>query len=213
MFAPVPSLLLPSFVLLASLIAQEAAAAEPPVISPFGRAAAVRRDALPGYVEMSHGEIIPGHVYLTRDARLKLHDEKVQRQREVPLRAVRQIQCAVKKEWMERQWRFKELTRAEKVYTGRSYPARQYVHTITLHDGRTLSGGLSAVVYVRPCSHAPSESGKYNTPPQPRRCILHKRDKGKIGEKLESLHYVKLIKLGEAALAEGRKKAAAQNSN
>ena len=203
---------LPTLLLAALLITGASLAAEPPVINPFGRAPASRDDAIAGYVEMSDGTLHPGHVFLTRDKRLKLHDEKQNRQLEIPLREVSQIECSVKKEWMEKEWKFRESANAEKMYTGRSYPARLYVHTITLHDGRKIAGGLSAVVYVRPLAYTPSEPGKYRTPPETRRFILHKRDKGRIGETLASLDYVKLIKLGDGALAEGRKKAALQRS-
>ena len=88
-------------------------------------------------------------IYLTRDKRLKIYDEQLQRQREVPLQAVKEIECKVKKEWMEKEWKFKETTSDEKIYTGRSYPAREYLHTITLRDGRTITGPLAAIVYVR----------------------------------------------------------------
>ena len=112
--------------------------------------AAQREDAVPGYVELSDGKICRGQVYLTRDAKLKIYDEKLQRQREVPLSAVKQIDCKVKKEWMEKEWKFKELAKDEKMFTGRTYPSREYVHTITLTDGRTITGELSAIVYVEP---------------------------------------------------------------
>ena len=88
-------------------------------------------------------------IYLTRDKRLKIYDDRLQRQREVPLQAVKQIECKVKKEWMEKEWKFKETTSDEKILTGRSYPAREYLHTITLGDGRTITGPMAAIVYVR----------------------------------------------------------------
>ena len=66
------------------------------------------------------------------------------------LGSVTQIDCAVKKEWMEREWKYKETTSDEKMYTGRSYPAREYLHTITLRDGRTITGPLAEIVYVQP---------------------------------------------------------------
>ena len=123
------------------------AAEEPPAINPFGPKSDAREDAVPGYIETSDGKITPGMLYLTRDMRLKINDQSIQRQREIPLRVVKQIDCAVKKEWMEREWRFKELASDEKLYTGRSYPAREYEHTITLRDGRTIRGPLAAIVY------------------------------------------------------------------
>jgi len=186
--------------------------AEPPAINPFGPPPP-REDALPGYVELSDGSVHPGHVHLTRDKRLKIYDQKLKRQREVPLGAVKQIECTVKRQWMEKQWKFKQLASDEKMYTGRMYPAREYLHTITLKDDRTITGPLSGIVYLRPYgAYAPGKPGAYRTPPGTERYLLRKRHKGRIGEKPESLVYVKLIKLGKDALAQGRQKAAEQRS-
>lgn len=136
----------------ALIVAWRAAASgdEPPALNPFGPTPATRDDALPGRVELSDGSVHAGMIHLTRDKRLQIYDQQAQRQREVPLQAVRRIECAVKWERLERQWKFKETTSDEKLYTGRSYPAREYVHTITLRDGRTISGPLAAIVYVEP---------------------------------------------------------------
>jgi hypothetical protein len=185
-----------------------AIAGEPPVINPFGPAPTQREDAVPGYVELSDGKICAGQVYLTRDARLKINDEKLQRQREVPLASVKQIDCTVKKEWMEKEWKFKELTKDEKMYTGRSYPSREYVHTITLADDRTITGELSAIVYVEPPNYSPAKPGEVRPEVKTEKFELHKRDKGEVGKKLESLVYVKSIKLGKDAYEEGLRKMA-----
>ena len=191
---------------------QSAGGADPPVIDPFGRKPPVREDAVPGYVETSDGAVHPGQIYLTRDKRLKIYDEKLKRQREIPLRVVKQIECRVKKEWIEKEWKFKEAAKAEKMYTGRTYPAREYLHVITLRDDRTITGPLSAIVYVRPSRAAADEPGRYPARVKPQRYLLHKRDKGKVGDELKSLVYVKVIRLGYDALAEGEKKAAEQRA-
>ncbi len=188
----------------AILSAAVISAGEPPAINPFGPAASQgqpeRDDAVPGCLELSDGSLHPGMIYLTRDKRLKIYDERRQRQREVPLRVVKRIDCKVKKEWMEKEWKFKETTSDEKILTGRSYPAREYLHTITLRGGRTITGPLSAIVYVRP---APQQ--------QAERFLLNKRNKGEVGTKLKSLVYVKRIKFGEDALQEGKKKKAGRH--
>ena len=171
-------------------------AADPPVINPFAARTTVRDDAVPGYVELSDGKIHYGMVHLTRDKRLKIFDKNIARQREVPLRVVVRIDCIVEKEWMEREWRFKELALDEKMYTGKQYPAREYLHEITLQDGRKIEGPLTALIYVQPGDKVKTE-----------RFMLHKRDKGKPGTKLKDLLYVKSIKLGQEALEEGRRKA------
>ncbi len=209
-FSVIPRRLVP-LTLLALLIAAmdlAALADEPPTINPFGPVKKERDDAVPGYLELSDGSVYPGDIYMTRDKRLKIYDESMQRQREIPLRVVKQIQCKVKKEWMEKEWKFKELALDEKMYTGRSYPSREYRYTITLRDGRTITGPLAEIVYVQPFAHSPQAPMSYRPDVKPQRFLLHKRDKGEVGTTLESLKYVKQIKLGEEALEEGKKKAA-----
>lgn len=166
---------------------------DPPEINPFGKKTVDRDDAIPGYVQMSDGTTVAGKVYLTRDHRLKVFDEKLKKHREVPLRVVKAIDAVILKEWDEREWRFKENANDEKVYTGRSYPAREYAHRLTLTDGRTVEGALAAIVYVAP------EGG------EPRRFLLHKRDKGDVDTKLKDLLYVRTIHLGPQALEEGKR--------
>jgi hypothetical protein len=179
------------------LIAAAAAVDDPPALNPFGNTAVERDDAVPGYLELSDGSIHPGRIYLTREAKLKISEETEKKFRDVPLKVVKRIDCVVEKEWVEREWRFKENANDEKVYTGRSYPSREYVHTITLNDGRTIRGPLQAIVYLQPEGEGA----------QPVRYLLHKRDKGNMGTDLKSLLYVRSVRLGEEALEEGKKKA------
>ncbi len=97
---------------------------------------------------------------MTRDKRLQVWDEQLQREREVPLGVVRQIECSVQKEWMEKEWRFAESASDAKVYTGRAYPAREYTHTVTLEDGRKLTGPLAEILYVQPLAASPDAAGR-----------------------------------------------------
>jgi hypothetical protein len=182
-------------------------AAEPPAINPFGPRPTQREDAVPGYLELSDGKVLCGTIYLTRDTRLKILDAKLNRQREIPLTAVRQIDCEVKREWMEKEWRFKELASDERLYTGRRYPSREYLHTIILRDGRKIKGPLSAIVYLVPDEDASPARQADRQASEPVRFMLHKREKGEAGEGLNSLVYVRSVKLGEDALKEGRDKA------
>jgi hypothetical protein len=200
--------------------ARGARAAEPEALNPFGAVKRDRDDAVAGYLEMSDGRVFVGNIYMTRDKRLKMEDSVRQiggsnapddnsdkRQREIPLRAVKQIEAKVEKEWMEKEWRFKELALDEKYYTGRVYPARKYIHTITLNDGRKLTGPLAEIIYVKPFREL-TAGARSDEDTEEIRFMLHKRDKGEPGTTLKALAYVKLIKLGDDAVAEGRKKAA-----
>jgi hypothetical protein len=183
-----------------------AVADEPATISPFGPVKHEREDAIPGYLEMSDGTVFPGNIYMTRDKRLKLAQEN-DRQREIPLRMVTQIECKVMKEWIEREWKFKELANDEKMYTGKSYPARVYQHTLTLKDGRTLTGELAEIFYVQPLADASNGPLGDTSRADPRRFMVNKRNKGENGKDLKSLKYVKVIKLGKEAYEEGLAKA------
>lgn len=212
MTGPIPRCLLPALggIALACMLARtsgQALSQEPPKLNPFGASTHQPQDAIFGYAELSDGTVLVGKIYLTRDKRLKIYDDQLQRQREVPLRAIRQIESTVKKEWMEKEWRFKEAALDEKVYTGRQYPSREYVHSITLQDGRTITGPLSEIVYVEPIADSP---GARPGQAAARRLLLSKRDKGEVGQSLQSLTYVRLIKLGDEALEEGKRKAALQ---
>lgn len=170
------------------------AAQEPPTIDPFGRKPAVRDDAVPGFIELSDGTILTGHIHATRDTRWKIYDRERQRQREVPWNRIRQIESQVEKEWMEREWRFRENANDQKVFTGRRYPARLHTHVITLDDGRTIRGDLSGVVYLQ---RPGEETLKF---------ALHKRAKGEIGEPLHCLVFVRTIRLGAEALEEAERR-------
>jgi hypothetical protein len=199
-----------------------ARAAEPPALNPFGAVRQDRDDAIPGYLEMSDGQIFVGSIYMTRDKRLKMEDSMRQvgggdgapddnsekRQREIPLKAVKQIEAKVEKEWVEKEWRFKELALDEKYYTGRTYPARKYVYTVTLKDDRKITAPVAEIFYVKPFRELTAGS-RTDDDTEPIRFMIHKRDKGEPGTTPKALTYVKLIKLGEDAVAEGKKKAAA----
>jgi hypothetical protein len=183
-------------------------AAEPPAMNPFGEVKTERDDAVPGYVEMSDGRILTGNIYMTRDKRVKIYDEKAERQRELPLKAIKSIECTVLEEWVEKEWRFKELALDEKLYTGRSYPSRKYTHTVKLNNGQKIDGELSEIIYIQPYALKPDQPLAERTEAEPIRLLLHKRDKGEPGTDLKSLKYVKLVRLGKEALEEGRAKAA-----
>ncbi len=192
---------LAELLVLLALPAAQGQQSEPPALNPSGSRAQredqKRDDAVPGFVELSDGKVHPGQVMLTRDARLKIFDEQQKKHREIPLKAIKRIDCTVLKEWVEEEWRFKENASDEKFFTGRTYPSREYTHKITLQNGQKIEGTLSGIVYVRADPAADAE-----------RYLLHKRDKGNPGTDLKSLVYVRSIQLGAKALEEGKRKAA-----
>jgi len=169
-------------------------AAEPPAMNPFGKTPSSQRDdAILGCIELSNGTKHSGLIYLTRDKRFQVYDKEMQREREIPIHVIKKIECTVKKEWLEKEWKFRETANDEKLYTGRSYPVREYVHTITLKDDRTVTGALSAIVYIEPPKYGPVRPEGGAGAVEPERFLLHKRDKGEMGDTLKSLVYVKRI--------------------
>lgn len=174
----------------------------PEALNPFDHKDKTREDAMPGYLEVSDGSVRAGMIYLTREHRLKIFDDKLERSRLVPLSAVERVDCKILKEWQEKEWRFKENANDEKVYTGHTYPAREYVHTVTLKGGRKIQGALAGIVYVETDKKKPSE-----------RFLLHKRDRGETDTDLKSLLYVRCICLGEEALKEGQARISQKKSS
>ena len=91
----------------------DANAAEPPALNPFAPVQQDRDDAIPGYLEMSDGQVIAtGNIYMTRDKRLEdLRPEELRPPAGDPAPRGESNRSNVKwkKEWMEKEWRFKEL--------------------------------------------------------------------------------------------------------
>ncbi len=169
-------------------------AADPPALNPFGQAPSSQRDdAAVGCIELSDGTKHSGLIYLTRDKRFQVFDKEMQRQREIPIHVIKKIECTVKKEWLEKEWKFLETANDEKLYTGRSYPVREYVHTITLKDDRTVTGALAAIVFLEEQKYKTARPEGGAATVEPERFLLHKRNKGEMGATLKSLVYVKRI--------------------
>ena len=189
------------------------AVAEPPTLNnPLSRReSSVREDTMPGYIEMSNGEIFPGLLYITRDRRLEIYDVELKRQRTIPIEKVATIETNVEREWMEKEWRFKELASDEKMFTGREYPGRMFTYTLTFDDGRKLEGPLSGIIYVQKLNEGEDASVGHIPERDAKRYYFRKRDSepSNVGKKLADMHYVKLVRIGDDALAEGLKKAVA----
>jgi len=157
--------------------------------NPFGsgKQAVRRKDAVPGYIELSNGVKHPGRIYTTRAKRLKIYNLKRKIYEFVPVPACKQIDVIVEWERMDRQWRFKEAGNPEKVYTGRAYPLRMLAWRLTLRNDHQIVGHiLGQPLYA-------THDGKAE------RFLLHKRDKGPMGAKLEDLIYIRRVVFGPDA--------------
>ena len=137
-------------------------------------------DAVPGFLKLSNGDRVDGHIHLTRDAVLKIHDPKTKKIARFRLDELTHIEQRVVEEHMEREWRWLENANDEKVYTGRTYPMRKLVTAVHRKHGPTVTGPLTTLLFVT------NKNGR-------QRFILHKRQKGKVGTTLKDLLYVKLV--------------------
>lgn len=147
---------------------------------PFGRRRRKRPDAVIGTVRLSNGGKLNGEIYLTRDRKLRFYHRQEKKLLLLTLAELDHVECRVVVERMQPEWRWKENANDEKVYTGKHYPMREYETVLHFKNGRTLVGDCTALIYVR------NENGEV-------RFIIHKRQKGKVGQKLSDLVYVKLV--------------------
>lgn len=173
--------------------AQEPSSPNP--VNPFASVNPVPSEAKKGAIHFSDGRIIRGDIYLTPGLRWRFFDEKTHRYLQLPLSIIERVEAIVEREWMEREWRFKEAGSDVKVYTGRTYPARILRHRVTLRNGRVLEGRGSTVLYVQP-EPTPDRQTEPGHPPRPVKVILQERQKGRPGESLKDLVYVKKIEFG-----------------
>jgi hypothetical protein len=160
-----------------------------PARNPFGDTASAssRTDAVPGCVELSTGLKVPGLVYTTRAKRLKIFNLERKVYEYVPVAACKKIEAVLEWERLDKEWRFKEAGNTEKVYTGRSYPLRMLSWRLTLRNDHAIVGHiLGQPLYAE-------HNGKAE------RFILHQRDKGAMGGKLEDLVYITRVDFGPEA--------------
>jgi hypothetical protein len=157
--------------------------------SPFGsgQTGVSRKDAVPGYLELSTGLKVPGLIYTTRAKRLKIYNIDRERYEYVPVAAISRIEGTVEWERMDKEWRFKEAGNPEKVYSGREYPVRKTAWTLTLRNDHKIRGHvLGQPLYVEHNGRA-------------ERFLLHDRDKGPMGGTLAALLYIKRVEFGPEA--------------
>jgi len=159
-----------------------------PAANPFGGQGGVaRKDAVPGYVELSTDLKVPGWIYTTRAARIRIYNLQREVYEYVPVPALKRIEAAVEWQRMDKEWRFKEAGNPEKVYSGREYPVRKVAYTLTLlNDHKIVGHILGAPLYV-------DHNGKVE------RFILHDRDKGPMGSSLADLKYIQAVEFGPEA--------------
>jgi hypothetical protein len=177
--------------LLGTATTQPAAAAasqpsdQPPPISPLMAKNQTDPDQRHGTITFSDGSTITGTIGTTVGKPLRTWDETAGEYRDMPMRFVKSIKAQVLWERDEPEWRFKESGSDVKIYTGKTYPARETAYVLTLTSGKTIKGSIVAPLYTR------DDQGGEKT------FILHKRDKGDVGQALKDLVYVSEVEFDD----------------
>jgi hypothetical protein len=138
----------------------------------------------PGVIELSDGRSIHGRISTTSEKPLRVWVEAKNEYQDVPFALIQSIEATVLWEREEPEWRFKASGSDVKVYSGKTYPARETTYKIQLTNGQTVEGSVVAPLTVT----TDTEADEF---------ILHKRDKGSAGQTLNQLVYVKAVRLGE----------------
>jgi hypothetical protein len=141
-----------------------------------------RADALPGVIELSNGLQLAGWMCGTRDKPWMVWVAEEKRWRRIPPAAVLSITAIVDQEEMKLRWRWKAMGEPEKVYTGESYPFRRLRWRFRLADGSEIIGAVKG---------QPLWIGAGNQTHGP--FLLQERSKGKDGQSLAELVYVRRI--------------------
>ena len=148
--------------------------------SPLAKPAAAA--ILLGKITLSDGEELSGQISTTAGKPLRVWVEAKNEYVDLALGEIKEIRAAVVWERDEPEWHFIASGSDVKEYTGKTYPARETTYTLVTRDGREISGSVVAPIYVR-------------TPGGERLLVLHKRDKGPIGQTLAGLVFVARIDL------------------
>jgi len=156
----------------------------PSVANPFrsGDLSFRRGDAMPGVIELSDGNQLPGGLYTTVEKPWIVWSEAAKSWRRVDFLTLLSIEAVVEEQRMELSWRPKGMGEPEKVYTGGKYPMRRMHWRFKLIDGSVVEGSTKGQpVFVE-------LTGKVYGP-----FILGERMKGEDGQTLEDLVYVRKI--------------------
>jgi hypothetical protein len=85
-----------------------------------------------GTVELSDGTRAEGWLSLAPGRPLEVFDLEAEEWREFAIDEILGLRATPRKEELEREWRWKEYGKDEKVYTGRAYPKRWLDHELVL---------------------------------------------------------------------------------
>jgi hypothetical protein len=136
-------------------------------------------------IELSDGRSVRGRINTTAEKPLRVWVEDRKEYQDVPFELIQTIEANVLWERDEPEWRFAANGSDVKEYTGKTYPGRETNYKLTLTNGQTIEGGVVAALTIV------TETGSEDF-------VLHKRDKGSVGQALGQLVYVKRVEFGES---------------
>jgi len=142
-------------------------------------------DVRKGTVYLSNGENVHGKLSHTREKPIRVWVEADKEYHDIPFKLIASFDAKVSSEYDEKEWHFKESGSDIKEFTGKSYPVRETLYTLTLINGQTITGGILEPIYAE-------------RPEGPYTFSLIKRDKGKVGQTLKDLVYVKRVEFDDA---------------
>lgn len=135
-------------------------------------------------LKLSNGQKITGRFYTTTGQPVRIYDVAKSDFRDIPFKIIKSITAKVLWERQQEEWHFKESGLDQKEFTGKTYPARETQYLIELQNGEQILGGTVAPFYM----DAADGQKLY---------VLHKRDKGEVGQTLKDLVYVQSVEFGE----------------
>ena len=162
-----------------------------------------------GTIELSDGKSETGRLSLTADIGMTFYDTAAKEWREVGMDELSRIDARPGAEELDKEWRWKEAGRDEKVYTGRARPRRWLDHDVTLADGTRFTGHIKGTLIYIETDPEPEADKKAEaeatrgdrTParrperarPVKKRIVIRQYQRGDWGQTLKDLIYIKSI--------------------
>jgi hypothetical protein len=131
-------------------------------------------------ITLSDGTKLTGPLTTTPGKPLRVYIEETKEYFDVAIEDIASMKAEVVWERDEKEWQFKLSGSDEKIYSGKTYPARETRYTIKTLDGKEIAGSIAAPLYLKQADESKT-------------LVLHKRDKGEVGQALKQLVYVKQV--------------------
>ena len=152
--------------------------------------AAAQEEDLQGTAVLSDGRVIRGEIEMDAPGLFSLFVPSTKRRYRVPPSKAARLIFSVESEELVRGWMFQEESRNTKIKLPFLRPVRELAVTLILKTGQRITGHLDTAVL-----HLWAEEGEDE---KEYRLVLTSHQRGKKGQKLEDLLWVKEIVLGKA---------------